>query len=146
MIVIGINETKKTFKTITKLWEKRIYIAKSSIKYKNINWTLHLIEKIKILLGSISSFLILNCGKDCKGWRSQFRSVAKEWSDSVTLKSLFFAKQKATRNIKNQNPTSNLSIILIRFPWNIFLHQDGMELKHPLLQPLQILLFLLRGL
>ena len=23
-------------------------------------------------------FLILNSGKDCKGWRSQFRSVAKE--------------------------------------------------------------------
>ena len=34
-------------------------------------------EKMYIL-GSISSFLILNSGKDCKGWRSQFRSVAKE--------------------------------------------------------------------
>ena len=33
---------------------------------------------ISFLLGSISSFLILNSGKDCKGWRSQFRSVAKE--------------------------------------------------------------------
>ena len=32
-----------------------------------------------IIIGSISSFLILNSGKDCKGWRSQFRSVAKEW-------------------------------------------------------------------
>ena len=31
-----------------------------------------------LLIGSISSFLILNSGKDCKGWRSQFRSVAKE--------------------------------------------------------------------
>ena len=31
-----------------------------------------------IIIGSISSFLILNSGKDCKGWRSQFRSVAKE--------------------------------------------------------------------
>ena len=30
------------------------------------------------LIGLISSFLILNSGKDCKGWRSQFRSVAKE--------------------------------------------------------------------
>ena len=29
-------------------------------------------------IGSISSFLILNSGKDCKDWRSQFRSVAKE--------------------------------------------------------------------
>ena len=28
--------------------------------------------------GSISSFFILNSGKDCKGWHSQFRSVAKE--------------------------------------------------------------------
>ena len=53
----------------------------------------------KCFSGSISSFLILNSGKDCKGWRSQFRSVAKEWSDSGTLKSLFFAKQKATRKI-----------------------------------------------
>ena len=33
---------------------------------------------LKIIKGSISSFLILNSGKDCKGWRSQFRSVAKE--------------------------------------------------------------------
>ena len=33
---------------------------------------------LKIIKGSISSFLILNSGKDCKGWRSQFRSVAEE--------------------------------------------------------------------
>ena len=32
----------------------------------------------KNLLGSISSFLILKSGKDCKGWRSQFRSGVKE--------------------------------------------------------------------
>ena len=37
------------------------------------------------LYGSISSIWFTNRGKDCKGWRSQFRSVAKEWSDSATL-------------------------------------------------------------
>ena len=62
-------------------------------------------------LGSISSFLILNSGKDCKGWRSQFRSVAKEWSDSVTLKSLIFAKQKATQRKKIK--TRHLSIYIL---------------------------------
>ena len=47
-------------------------LAKMTFPQKN---AYHLMTN---LLGSISSFLILNSGKDCKGWRSQFRSVAKE--------------------------------------------------------------------
>ena len=38
----------------------------------------------------------LSCGKDCRGWRSQFRSShevrTQEWSDSVTPKSLVVAE------------------------------------------------------
>ena len=42
-------------------------------------------------------------GRNWKGWQSQFRSVAKEWKrfGAGTLKSLFFAKQKATHNTIN---------------------------------------------
>ena len=71
------------------------------LPFSNLQQTANL-DKIshQFLIGSISSFLILNSGKDCKGWRSQFRSVAKEWSDSGTLKSLFFAKQKATQRLR----------------------------------------------
>ena len=53
---------------------------------------------------------LLTRGKDWKGWRSQFRSVAKEWSDSVTLKSPIFAQQKATHiflwvmKVQSSNP------------------------------------------
>ena len=82
-------------------------ISKGTSKY-SLSW----------LLGSISSFLILNSDKDCKGWRSQFRSVAKEGStkgvgnpekcefamqtrDEKCYAFLaFFAKQKATQRIK----------------------------------------------
>ena len=64
-----------------------------------------MVSFVNFYLGSISSIWFTNRGKDCKGWRSQFRSVAKEWSDSATLKSLIFAKQKATLKIKIQNLT-----------------------------------------
>ena len=72
------------------------------------------------IIGSISSIWFTNRGKDCKGWRSQFRSGAKEWSDSVTLKSLIFAKQKATLKIKIQNSTfvliiSNFLLLVFSF-------------------------------
>ena len=75
---------------------------------------------LNILFGSISSIWFTNRGKDCKGWRSQFRSGAKEWSDSVTLKSLIFAKQKATLKIKIQNSTfvliiSNFLLLVFSF-------------------------------
>ena len=75
-------------------------------------------QTLIFLQGSISSFLILNSGKDCKGWRSQFRSVANEGSTKCVRNPkkrefarqtrdekcyaflAFFAKQKATQRIK----------------------------------------------
>ena len=58
--------------------------------------------------------IFLNRGKDCKGWRSQFRSAAKEWRrfDAGTLKSLFFAKQKATHK-KNKNLKPNICFVIL---------------------------------
>ena len=45
-------------------------------------------------------------GKDCKGAKGGHwteRSEGSGWSDSETLKSLFFAKQKATQKNKKRN-------------------------------------------
>ena len=62
---------------------------------------------------------LLTRGQDYKGWRSQFRSGAKEWRrfDAGTLKSLIFAKQKATHiffvgneNSPQQSPTTKLEL------------------------------------
>ncbi|MDY5682658.1 MAG: hypothetical protein SPG48_03780, partial [Treponema sp.] len=55
------------------------------------------------LIGSISSFLILNRGKDSRGTKGGHwteRSEGSGWSDSGTPDSLFFAKQKATQRIR----------------------------------------------
>ena len=60
-------------------------------------------EQNKYIIGSISSFLILNSGKDSRGTKGGHwteRSEGSGWSDSGTPNSLFFAKQKATQRIK----------------------------------------------
>ena len=55
--------------------KKQNNVKKIIVKIKKIELKLKIVHH---LIGLISSFLILNSGKDCKGWRSQFRSVAKE--------------------------------------------------------------------